>query len=185
MILLDKPYISDFLKQYLLEAQVPIIHTNEAVSMLDDEAYHFISETDAVDMISRNHHQALYTNTENSIAWVEANLPQSEPLRNIHIFKDKHGLRELLRPLSLNYFYTKVPMDALETVDFTSFSFPLIIKPNIGFFSMGIARVDSPDDWLKAVQGIKQELQLSDGLYPKTVFDAQEFVVEEYIDGDE
>jgi hypothetical protein len=86
MILLEKPYVSDFLKQTLKDLQIPIVKTKAAENILSSTGYNFISEADAIRIIQSEPETILYTNSENALHWVEKNLPGSELSRRIDLF---------------------------------------------------------------------------------------------------
>ncbi|KAA3634368.1 MAG: ATP-grasp domain-containing protein, partial [Bacteroidetes bacterium] len=87
MILIDGPYVSDFLKKTLLEKQIEVIETPEAKALLG-QGYNFISENEAMDRLRKHPHYPLFTNSENSIAWVERNLPFLDTTEKVRLFKD-------------------------------------------------------------------------------------------------
>ena len=62
---------------------------------------------------------------------------------------------------------------------------PFIIKPAVGFFSIGVYKVESIDEWSGVLEQIKTEIENTDELFPKEVLDVSEFTIEEYIDGEE
>ena len=72
-----------------------------------------------------------------------------------------------------------------KTIDPASVRLPAIIKPAIGFFSMGVHKVSSPQDWQQAIQDIHAEMQAVKSLYPPEVLDTTKFIIEDCIEGDE
>jgi predicted ATP-grasp superfamily ATP-dependent carboligase len=84
-----------------------------------------------------------------------------------------------------DYFYKSVLVGDLENLDVMGFSFPFIIKPAVGFFSLGVYKVETPEDWQETVLKILNEIDLIKDLYPPEVLHTGEFIIEECIDGDE
>lgn len=184
MILLEGPYVSDFLKQTIEDYRIPVIHSSFSSGVLGQETKALISAEEAVQRMQQNPEQLIiYTNSENSIHWIEKNLSFTGLPEKINLFKNKVRFRELLRPLFPNYFFQGIPFSELAATDVSDFSFPFIIKPAVGFFSMGVYKVDKPDEWPGIVRKITEEIHLVQHLYPKEVFDSTKFIAEASIEG--
>ena len=72
-----------------------------------------------------------------------------------------------------------------SNISLENLEFPFIIKPAIGFFSVGVHKVDKPDEWPHVLEKIKLEIADIEGLYPNEVIDTTHFIIEEYIEGEE
>ena len=62
---------------------------------------------------------------------------------------------------------------------------PFVIKPAVGFFSMGVHKVSNRQEWERVSQAIQAEMQGLRSLYPEEVLDASQFIIEECIEGTE
>lgn len=185
MIILDKPYISEFLLNTLETNRIQVIH-NDAIDELDSvRNLNLLSEQAAINQFNGSGNPLLYTNSENSISWIENNLQHTELPEKIRIFKNKVLFRDLLSDLFPGYFYQSVALDSVGSLDVKDFPFPFIIKPAVGFFSLGVYKVDSLDEWAGTVNAIKNEIELIHDLYPPEVLHTGEFIIEECIEGDE
>ena len=185
MIILDKPYVSEFLISTLEKNSIPVIHNSVAKELATGRNLLLISEKDAVAEFDKNPACLLYTNSENSISWIENNLLKSRLPEKIKLFKNKILFRDMLRDMYPGYFYMGVKLGAIETIDVSRFPFPFIIKPAVGFFSLGVYKVDHFGEWDETVRIIKKEIDLIKNLYPPEVIDVEEFVIEQCIEGDE
>lgn len=185
MFLPDKPYISDFFKTTLEKNQFPVIETPVAKELLQKAAINFISEDKASKRIKTAEQPILYTNSENAIAWMEKHLEGTDILKFIRTFKDKAGLRERLKPMYPNYFFKRVRFDDLPFIAKELNPYPIIIKPSVGFFSLGVRKVSRPEEYDRAVEEIKADMKLAEKLYPKEVIADTSFLIEEVIEGDE
>ena len=185
MFLIDKPYVSDFLIRTIKENNFPIVATPQAKELISDNSLHWISEKRAIEIVKNKPSTAIYSNSENVINWVNTNLSDSELPSQINLFKNKIAFRNLLKNLYPNYFYKGIPFNELKNLDVNHFKFPFIIKPAVGFFSMGVYRVDDPSEWITTLNNIKTEIKTIKGLYPKEVMDVSHFIIEEYIEGEE
>ncbi len=185
MIILDKPYVSDFLIETIKKYKIPVLKTNFSEELLDKNKELLVNKEDAILHFKNNPKAKLYTNSENSISWIENNLEFTDLPKKVNIFKDKFRFRELLKPLYPNYFFKSIHLDELEDTDISNFPLPFILKPSIGFFSLGIYKVDAYKDWDKAVYDIKKEMIEIEGMYPKEVLNTSKFIVEQCIKGEE
>jgi len=63
--------------------------------------------------------------------------------------------------------------------------FPLIVKPTVGFFSLGVYKVNNAGEWESIRGKIEGEIQPATSLFPVEVLDASTFIIEECIEGEE
>ena len=185
MFLIDKPYISDFLIHTIKENKFKIIATETATSLINDTSLNWVTEKEAIQLASENENTPIYSNSENSISWIENNLQFSEIPSQIEIFKNKIHFREIIADFYPNYFFKGVKFEELESVDVSSLKFPLIIKPTVGFFSLGVHKVDNSTEWNGTISKIKQEINHIKSYYPLEVLDTSNFIIEECIEGNE
>ncbi len=185
MIILDKPYISEFLLNTLEQSGIPVIHTNVADEYAKGRNLKLLSPEDAIAQYEGSDNSLLYTNSENSISWIENNLQHTSLPGKIKLFKNKVLFRDLIRDIFSDYFYKSVTVDTLESIDITGFPLPFIIKPAVGFFSLGVYKVETTEDWNETVETIRKEIDLIKNLYPPEVLHTGEFIIEECINGEE
>lgn len=185
MFLIDYPYVSDFLINTIKKNAFPIVATKSAKELISDESLNWISEEKAIQLFKENPNQLIYSNSENIINWVENNLKFSELPSKINIFKDKIKFRELLKDVYPNYFFKGFFVEDLNSLDITNFKFPFIIKPSIGFFSLGVHKVDEPNEWPTILNKIQSEITQIKNFYPSEVLNTNRFIIEECIKGDE
>ena len=185
MIILDKPYISEFLLNTIEKNRIPVIRNNEVVEYASGRNLNLVSGDDAIAQFNGSGYPLLYTNSENSISWIENNLKHTSLPEKIKLFKNKVLFRDLLSDIFPAYFYKSVPLDSIESLDITGFPLPFIIKPAVGFFSLGVYKVEKIEEWRETVSKIKEEIDLIKDLYPPEVLHTGEFIIEECIEGDE
>lgn len=183
MILIDKPFVSDFLIDTIKKNNFEIIATKEAKELILDTNLNWVSEEDAIKIISNNPNERIYTNSENSIAWIFKYFKDSKLSNQIQLFKDKGAFRTFINDVFPDFFFKIIEFDAIQDLSLDGIEFPFVIKPSLGFFSLGVHIVHNSEDWSNA----KKELQYDNfiGLYPKEVLDTSTFIIEEYIDGEE
>ena len=185
MILVDKPYISEFFKNTIYRNRYPVVKTPVARQLCSDMQEFLIDESDAVAQLRADKNFKLYTTSENAIGWISEKLKFSDLPDKINIFKDKGRFRSLLSELYPDYAFEEIPFMLLNENTYKTFPMPFIIKPSVGFFSMGVHRVSNKKEWEKARVAIKSEMQEKRGLYPNEVLDTRKFILEACIEGTE
>lgn len=185
MFILGGPYISQFLIDTLVTLQIPVIHNDVIDEYRLTKDLNLIPESEAIKIFASGPECLLYTNSENSISWIEKNLQHTSLPQKIKLFKNKFLFREMMQTSFHDYFYRRVLLDEMETLDVSSFPFPFILKPAVGFFSLGVYKVEHPGEWIATVHSVKHELEQIIDLYPPEVLYAEEFIVEHCIHGEE
>jgi len=183
MILIDYPYISNFLLLTIKENNLEIIATKEAKELIIDDSMNWISEKDAITKIKNNPNPLIYTNSENALAWIFNNLKETDLPEQISFFKDKFKFRELTKDLYPDFLFKKIKMEQIQSLNMDTLKLPFVIKPSLGFFSIGVHIVHNKADWYIAQKELNYDNLKS--IYPKEVMDASTFIIEEYIEGEE
>ena len=114
MILLDKPYISEFLLDTARKNNFPIIKTDNLEKLLTSDKLNLVHKSEVLDALKKNPQLLFYTNSENSIEWVERNLKETELPKMINLFKDKVAFRELISDNYPDYFFKAVQYHEFE-----------------------------------------------------------------------
>lgn len=185
MIILDQPYVSDFLQQTIRAHKLPLALTDTARALgFNGEAYS-LDEVTAVHAIRISPNLPIYTNSENAIGWIARHLAFTGLPAQIALFKDKVKFRELIRPLYPHFFFRSIPLNDLDELDITGLPLPFVIKPAAGFFSLGVHKVASAAEWAGVKAAIRTELAQANGLFPREVLDTAVFIIEECIQGEE
>jgi hypothetical protein len=185
MILLDKPYVSTFLQKTARDMGIPVLNCSnnrELVSITDLET---VNEDEFLKIAKAKSPLLLYCNSENSLQWIYRNLQCTGIPRAIEMFKDKVRFRELVQQIYPHFLFKEVPYDQLSNVDTSKINKPFIIKPSIGFFSMGVHKVSADHEWGSIIGLIQVEMEKVKGLYPTEVMNSSKFIIEEYIEGAE
>lgn len=179
MFILDKPFVSQFLLNTIKGNNIPVIDSsyNHAVNSL--------TKQEAIEHISNHPNPTIYSNSENAIDWINQNLSFTDLPKHINIFKDKYKFRQLIQSLYPDFFFQSINLNDLESVKFDNLPLPFIIKPRVGFFSMGVYKVHSLDEWNVTIDLIKQEMRQLKGLYPASVMGEEDFIIEQCINGEE
>lgn len=185
MIILDRPYVSEFLKNTISENQIPILKTPLLDEVNINGNFVCKTETEFIAYFKQIPDSKIYTNSENAINWISQNLSFTSIPEKINLFKDKVLFRDLIRVLYPDFWYKSLNVEDFDKIDINQIPKPFIIKPAIGFFSMAVYRVNSNEEWEPVKAKIHRELERVKGIYPKEVMDTGKFIMEQIIDGDE
>ncbi|MFK5926444.1 MAG: ATP-grasp domain-containing protein [Desulfuromusa sp.] len=185
MFLVDKPYVSDFFKQTVRDNDIPVVGTAAAKQLDLYDGTTVISEASAIEMVRESENLPIYTTSENAIGWISEHLHFSDLPEKIELFKDKLKFRQLTRSIFPEFYFQGVSLSDLKNVQFEQLPLPFIIKPAIGFMSMGVYRVANYAEWIAAIASIATEIEQIKGLYPDSVLDTRSFIIEQCINGEE
>ncbi len=185
MFFADKPYVSDFFKQTVRDNNIPVVYTEIAEKLGLYSGTNFISEKAAVEMVRTSGDLRIYTTSENAVGWITKHLKFSDLPEKIALFKDKVNFRELTSSMFPDFYFKEVLMEDLKQVEIKDIPLPFIIKPAVGFFSMGVRKVTSHADWLSIVDSILNEMDKNTSAYPEAVLNTSSFIIEQCINGDE
>ena len=181
MIILEKPYVSDFLIKTIKENNFKVLDNEIA------RKYFSIDElTPDISFIDEYKKRGLiYSNSENSIGWVENNMADFDVLKMIKLSKDKFQFRKILKEIFPDYYFKKIELEKLKNFDIAKIKFPVVLKPCVGFLSFGVYPVRNEIEWHKTIEKLNNDIEKLKDIFPKNVVDMSEFLVEEMVEGRE
>ncbi|MCF7927683.1 MAG: ATP-grasp domain-containing protein, partial [Spirochaetales bacterium] len=185
MLILDHPYISDFLKETSFKLGLPVLGNQAAREFGLDEKEVLFGEKDFVNRIKEAKEPLVYCNSENPIQWIADNLSFTGLPDKIEAFKDKYRFRGLLRTMYPDFFYRQVEYNELEELEIEEIPLPFIIKPSVGFFSIGVYKVNESSEWSNVVEQIHREVETMPSRFPAEVINTGKFIIEQCIEGEE
>lgn len=175
MFILENPYVSKLLLETLEKNRFEVLENSVAKGFANDYKLN----------LTNGGCQKIYSNSENSINWVLENCQNSNVARLINICKDKFEFRKGLQNVYPKFFFTEIAFEDLDKVDISSFPEQFIIKPSVGFLSMGVHKVSSHSQWKSTVEQLKSEAETFAQHFPDAVLSSSKFIVEEIIQGEE
>lgn len=186
IVILDKPYVSGLLTRTLRDHRIATLDNEVSRALFaNDDAVKLCSSEEVVARAEGANGLRVYTNSENAIEWVGRHLALTRLPETIRLFKDKLRFRDLLRGLYPHHAYRSVRWEDLEQIDPATLPMPCILKPAIGFFSVGVHVIDSAESWRRAVARLRQQVEEIKSLYPSQVVAFDTFLVEACIEGEE
>jgi hypothetical protein len=183
MFLIDKPFVSDFLIQTIKNNNFKIIATKVARELVNDNSLQWINEEEAIVLLKQKPETSIYSNSENALAWIDQNYGKSELSSQLQVLKNKIQFRELIKGLFPDFYFKQISIQEIQQLSSDELRFPFVIKPAVGFFSIGVHIVENKKDWIKA----KSELQPDKlkSIFPENVLNTSTFIIEEFIRGEE
>ena len=185
MFFADEPYISDFFKNTVKNNNIPVVNTGVVKELGLNSGTKFIKESEAVKLAGESKNPIIYTTSENAIGWISKNLSFTNLPAKIELFKNKIKFRKLIQSIYPDFYFKEVFIEDLEKINFDELPLPFIIKPTVGFFSMGVYKVSNRGEWLKTKESIITEIEEIKDLYPREVLNTSSFIIEQCIEGDE
>jgi hypothetical protein len=185
LIIIDKPYVSEFLKNTLKTFQFPVLRNEASTELLPNDWINFMRAGEVIRHMKDDSNSMIYTSSENSVGWIAENLAFSHLPGKVNLFKDKVKFRKLMAEIYPDIFFKALSIDKLDTLDVDVLPMPFIIKPSVGFFSLGVYRISDKASWPSVRQKIKKEIEVVKGTYPQEVVGTEDFIIEEIIDGEE
>lgn len=189
MVILDEPYVSPVQLQWLSAAQQPVLRNEFACQSSEGLAaqglapLNLVEEAEAIRRLEAG--ERIYTNSENALAWILEQVDNPTLTDAIELFKDKAAMREKLAPLNPGLFYTTVSRRELEAINVDDLPLPVVLKPAVGFCSMGVYVIEERQDWANAVADIARHEDDWHRRYPESVVGSEVYVIEGYLSGTE
>ena len=181
MIIIDAPYASAPLLDYIEESQHPVLANDFSRSLADARSLNLVDDAEAVRRLEAG--ERVYTNSENALAWIMDHVDNPGLTEAIALFKDKALMREKLAALNPGLFYATATRDELDAVNVDDLPLPVVLKPSVGFCSMGVYVIEEPDDWACAVADIARREDGWHERYPESVVGGDVYIIEGFIGG--
>ena len=182
MIILEEPFVSQPLIDWLASSQHPVLDNPMAQALAaQGAALNVVGEAEAAKRIDAG--ERVLTNSENALAWILEHTHDVDLAHAIEVFKDKELTRRTLAPLDAEQFFAVHDFDQLKALDYANLPSRLVVKPNVGFCSMGVHMVESEEDWRQALASIEADRDRWNQMYPQSVIESDDYIVEGYIDG--
>jgi len=185
MIILEKPFVSEFLQLTVVRLQIPVLSSEFSKSLMHAGEMNLVEATDFFSLLKTSINPLLYSNSENSVELLNRYAPELTVTKNVNFFKDKSKLRENFSKLNPDVWHYKFTLKELDDLDISTLQKPFVIKPVRGFASIGIHSVHDEKEWKSALEGIRKEIKQMHNIFPDVVVSLNEFLIEKYIEGPE
>ena len=185
MIILEKPYVSEFLQQTVVRLQIPVLATEFSKSLALAGKMNLVESEAFFTALKTVENPLLYSNSENATELLNRYGLELTVTKNVNYFKDKSKLRDIFSKLNPDVWYLKFTLEELDDLDISRVQKPFVIKPVRGFASIGIHSVYNDSEWKPVLESIRKEVNLMRDVFPDVVVSLDEFLIERYIEGTE
>ena len=189
MFVVEQPFASDFFFRSLEKLQAPVLR-GAAVEEFNsaNRNLNLVSDKEFVEYY-RKIPEPLYCNSENGLSRVATLLPDAPFVRFAELFKNKAKFRQAVAPLYPNFVFREVDLTELQTLRYEDLPRRFVVKPSVGFLSVGVRFVDSAADWERVrTEILRESAAFADGKsadFPREVVDLTRYLIEETVDGEE
>lgn len=185
MLIIDKPYVSELLAETAVKNGYSVLKNEFSQRLASTYNFTLIDSETAQKEISLGNIERVYSNSENALSWLSENIPSHDIFQASELCKDKIQFRKEVSSLYRDFQFREVPLKLLGELDVSAIRKPFILKPSVGFFSIGVYRVDTDEQWTDIVDEIEQEISVVASQYPEAVVKVDAFIIEDYIEGEE
>ncbi len=184
MIILEEPYLSEMLLDFIQDMQIPVL--NNTVGKAVYKVYPNLNLTSTIDFVKQyKKHNLLYTVSEYSLEWILNSLSDDLLTETISVLKNKTCFRQACNSLYDDFFFRELTYDDVLSMDIKDIQLPFVIKPTVGFLSVGVYVIRNKQDWANALNEIDKNFRSITELFPSSVVGSSNFILESYISGDE
>ena len=183
MMIVDEPFAAPELIEYLECTQEPVLLNSMAEKILERHSIKALGDKEFAARVNAG--ERLICTSENAFSWIAQHIEDKAVTGVIATFKDKARMRKLLAPMYPSLEYCEIPTAQLKEVCFEDFSAPFVLKPNVGYCSVGVYVIESRQQWDAALADIDENMAVWRSRYAKSALDEGSFVVESYLEGTE
>lgn len=167
MIILENQIVSPLLLETAMARKIPIYYsTDERAIVLEENA-------------------RVLTNSESCLRILDKFSPAHPFVATSQLLKNKAEFRTLLSAAMPDYYFQLVTLEQLLSMESEAIPFPVVVKPNKGYSSIGVYIVKNEQEWDAAVQSLYADLLLIKNTYSSDVINGEEILIEAFIEGDE
>ena len=152
MMIIDEPFAAPELIEYLVCTQEPVLLNSMAEKILKRRSIKALGDEEFAACVNAG--GRLICTSENAFSWIAQHIEDEAVTEAIATFKDKARMRKLLAPMYPSLEYREIPTAQLKEVCFEDFSTPFVLKPNVGYCSVGVYVVESRQQWDAALADI-------------------------------
>ena len=183
MMIVDEPFAAPELIEYLEQTQHPVLANGMAEKIA---VQHDICVLGDAEFAARaNAGERLICTSENAFGWIAEHIENETMTGAIATFKDKARMRKLLAPMYPGLQYREIPTAQLRSVGFEELQTPFVLKPTVGYCSVGVYVIESSRQWDAALADIEANLAVWRSRYAESALGEGSFIIESYLDGTE
>lgn len=185
MIVLEEPYVSEVLLNYLENTQMPVLNNDFAVKCKQNYKLNVIDDKTFLKNYEQMAEPRIYTVSEYALDRVCSILKGKNIVEQVTLLKDKYAFRQACKDLYEGFVFKQIKYSDLFSFDINTIQLPIVLKPSVGFLSAGVYTIENKQDWQDALKDIEKNFKELSALFPDTVVGDERFLLESYIKGTE
>nr|VFJ86344.1 MAG: ATP-grasp domain-containing protein [Candidatus Kentron sp. H]VFJ95340.1 MAG: ATP-grasp domain-containing protein [Candidatus Kentron sp. H] len=134
--------------------------------------------------ISFGRNDKLFVPSQSSLDIVMERMDDPERLHGIEELSDKYQCRSLMRPMFPDFEFSRMELSEMKKDTFSPGG-KYVIKPEKGFFGIGVRTLEDPRDIHAITEEIRKELDANSRFFAGSIFSGEKMIIEEFIEGDE
>jgi len=182
MLVLGQAFVSPYLLETASELGVPVVQADSELPTVNGLNQMPLGEFFAE--YARNQ-APLLSNTENALQLLMNHLPFHEVVERNTRFKNKVEFRKRMAKLYPDFTYSEYTFAELMQLSPDDLPYPVVVKPAVGYSSIGVHRVANAKEWRTARLALQRDMMQVRDLFKESVLDSSRFIVEEWIEGEE
>ncbi len=183
MMIVDEPFAAPVLVEYLEKTQEPVLANSMARKLAAEHRINVLESSEFAEQLNAG--GRLVCTSENAFDWIAEHAADKAMKNAVATFKDKARMRKLLAPMYPELECCEVPTAELGNVSFEELQPPFVLKPTVGYCSVGVYVVNSRSEWDAALTDIRQNLAVWCSRYSESALADGSFIIEPYLDGTE
>lgn len=184
MIIASGPYLSPHFVDTVTRNGWPVVDSGGA-HLCGMENLGFEDPAVAARKLRSGDVARLLTSGEHALDWVSRELPGTPEEEAVSLFKDKARFRRVTSALFPDINFRELPLEALQDHVPDSSDYPFVVKPAIGFFSIGVRTIRTSGDWEAAKREIGREVAEVRSVFPEHMLSQGRFLLESFVEGTE
>jgi len=185
MIILSGPWLSSHFIETVVGNGWPLVDAGGAAELLEGSGAMLLEPGVAARDYCLRPGGRVLTSGEQALEWVTRELRGTEEARGARLFKDKTEFRRLMKPDYPELAFRELPLAKISAYVPEPGFYPFVIKPAVGFFSIGVHTVHSPEEWHKVRAQIAFEISSARRHFPEHMLSQERLLLESFIDGEE
>lgn len=137
-------------------------------------------------LIEFTNRDTFYAPDETSVPIILSKIKDESWRNQIENIKNKYKWRRSLKNLYPHLYFKKAKIDDLDSLILPFHKYKkFIIKPQKGFFGVGVKEININTDLAKLKEELTLEIKKNCTVFSDEVFSLKDFIIEEYIGGEE
>lgn len=180
--LLDGPFVSERLVEFVKKRDIAVYATGSVGQMLLGRGIRVLDGQEAKDALASG--STAYSNAESFVPFICDNCSDQGRVEAVRLFKDKARFRKALSDIFPDFYFKELGIHEAESYPVEE-GRKLILKPSIGFWSVGIRKFSDEKEFRKGIGEAVREIGEQRRLFDASIIDDKCFVIEDCLEGEE